>query len=112
MQCESGGSAYEARVRVTPSPDWKRAADYEPLKALDTPDLAAEFLRRNPDFQRDHERLSGLAAAGRLSSEEQEAFATTWGVRFRTERRSIFLDAAEFAKRARRRFCPFSRCRE
>lgn len=94
------------------SPDWKSASDYEPLNTLDTPELAGEFLRRNPDYQRDHGRLSRLAAAGRLATAEADAFAAKWGVRFQPERRSFLMDAAELAERARRRFCPFSRCRK
>jgi hypothetical protein len=93
------------------TPDWRVASDYEPLKALDTHDLAAEFLRRNPDFQRDQERLTRLSAADRLTPEEAEAFALRWGVRFRTARRSFLVDAAELAGRARRRICPSARSR-
>ena len=108
----SRGSGALIERRVMRHPDWKCAADYEPLKKLDTPELAGEFLRRNPDYQRDHERLSRLAAAGRLQPTEADAFAAKWGVRFRSEWRSFLMDAAEFAERARRRFCPFSRCRK
>jgi len=87
--------------------DWKRAEDYEALKSLDTPDLAGEFLQRNPDYQSDRERLARLAAAGRLSLVDTETFASKWGVRFRPERRSLLVDAAQLAERACRRLCPF-----
>ncbi|MDT9600421.1 transcriptional regulator domain-containing protein [Sphingosinicella rhizophila] len=89
-------------------PDWRREADYEPLKALDTPELAGEFLRRNPDYQLDHERLSRLAAAGHLTSAELEAFAARWGVRFRAVARPFRMDAAKLAQRRGCCFCPFS----
>ena len=63
-------------------PDWRRPADYKALSALDTPDLAAEFLRRNPDYEADHDRLARLQTLGRLTEAELTAFATRWGSRF------------------------------
>lgn len=38
------------------SPDWRNAIDYEPLKTLDTPELAGEFLRRLARELQAHER--------------------------------------------------------
>lgn len=86
-----------------PRPDWKKAEDYEALEALDTPGLAAEFLKRNPDYIADHERLARLAAEGRLDPADRDAFAAAWGVRFRHGWRTPELDGASSAHRHRRR---------
>lgn len=83
-------------------PDWRNAADYDHLRAADVATLAGEFLRRNPDYEADRERLTRLAAQRRLTQAEREAFALAWGVRFRVERRSPDLDPAGAPQRRRR----------
>jgi hypothetical protein len=57
---------------MTPRSDWCCLADYEYLYELDASELAWEFLRRNPDYQRDY-----LA-----STDDGEASAKLWGLRF------------------------------
>lgn len=75
-------------------PDWRDPADYESLRNVDTPTLKGEFLKRNPDYIADHERLGRLAAAGRLEAADRDAFAAAWGLRFRGERQPPGLDGA------------------
>lgn len=57
-------------------PDWRSAADYEPLRDADTATLAGEFLKRNPAYIADTERLAKLARAGELTLADREVFAT------------------------------------
>jgi hypothetical protein len=38
---------------MPPVPDWRSAAAYAYLNDLNPAELAWEFLRRNPDYQRD-----------------------------------------------------------
>lgn len=85
-----------------PRPNWRDPAQYEPLRAADPPTLAGEFLKRNPDYMADNERLARLAADGRLTRVHREAFAAAWGVRFRRERRTSKLDGAGPTDRHRR----------
>ena len=84
-------------------PNWRDPTEYEPLRSVDTPTLAGEFLKRNPDYIADHERLVLLATKGRLEAAARDAFAAAWGVRFRYERRSSDLDAAGAPHRRWRR---------
>ncbi len=75
-------------------PNWRDPTEYESLRSVDTPTLAGEFLKRNPDYIADHERLSRLASEGRLDAAARDAFAAAWGVRFRRERQYSDLDGA------------------
>ena len=85
-----------------PGPDWRNAADYEPLRNADVATLAGEFLRRNPDYQADRERLARLAAEEHLSRAERDRFALAWGVRFRRARLAHALDTAGTPQHRRR----------
>lgn len=40
-------------------PDWRSAAAYAYLDNLSSSELAWEFLRRNPDYRRDHRAIVG-----------------------------------------------------
>jgi hypothetical protein len=65
------------------SPDeWKSAEAYEALQAYAAPELAYEFLRRNPDYVRDRDRLGRARRAGQANSDQEDAFARKWGARF------------------------------
>jgi hypothetical protein len=55
--------------------NWRSDAAYDYVDDLYSPELAWEYLRRNPDYQREYRK------ALRLSGEE--AFAERWGLRFR-----------------------------
>ena len=82
-------------------PNWRDPADYEGLCSADVATLAGEFLRRNPDYQADRERLAKLAAEQLLTRAERDAFALAWGVRFRSGRRFPVVDAAGAADHRR-----------
>lgn len=84
-------------------PNWRDPTEYEPLRSVDTPTLAGEFLKRNPDYIADHERLARLAAEGRLTTTDRDAFAADWGVRFRRHRRTPHMDGAGAPNCGRRR---------
>jgi hypothetical protein len=75
-------------------PNWRDPTEYEPLRSVDTPTLAGEFLKRNPDYIADNERLARLASKGQLDAAARDTFAAVWGVRFRYERKSSDLDGA------------------
>ena len=62
-----------------PGADWRSQSAYHALALLDAPGFAWEFLRRNPVFQSDCERLARDAKKGLLSADDQEAFAKRWG---------------------------------
>lgn len=83
-------------------PHWRDYADYESLRFADAVELAGEFLKRNPDYERDRERLRRLFIDGQLSAAERDAFALAWGVRFRGPRRAPNVDAAGASQRRRR----------
>lgn len=83
-------------------PNWRDPADYEALRLADVATLAGEFLRRNPEYQADRERLAKLAAGHELTKAERDAFALAWGVRFRGRRRSPVVDTAGAPNRDRR----------
>jgi hypothetical protein len=48
---------------MPPVADWRSAAAYVYLDDLDPAELAWEFLRRNPDYQRDYRTAAGETAA-------------------------------------------------
>ena len=55
--------------------DWRSAAVYDYVNDLDPAELAWEFLRRNPDYQREYRKVLRLGG--------EEALAERWGLRFR-----------------------------
>ena len=55
--------------------DWRSAAAYDYVNDLDPAELAWEFLRRNPDYQREYRKVLRLGG--------EEALAEQWGLRFR-----------------------------
>jgi len=50
--------------------DWRSPADYEPLQNLDTVGFAWEFLRRNPDYRRDHHEIENPLSVDTNAVEE------------------------------------------
>ena len=69
-----------------PQADWRTPAAYEDKRTLDAPGFAFEFLRRNPEFVRHHQRLVQLLGRNALSRKARNAFAQRWGLRFREVR--------------------------
>jgi Family of unknown function (DUF6499) len=59
--------------------DWRSPADYEPLQNLDTVGLAWEFLRRNPDYRRDHSEIVSTPSVDTIGVEES---MRPWGLCF------------------------------
>jgi len=64
---------------MPPVPDWRSAAAYAYLNDLNPAELAWEFLRRNPDYQRDYRAASGETAG---QAEFSEALIVRWGLQF------------------------------
>ena len=89
-------------------PNWRDPTEYESLRSVDTPTLAGEFLKRNPDYIADHECLSRFASEARLDAAARDAFAAAWGVRFRCKQRFSDLDGAGASHRCWRRPHPSS----
>jgi hypothetical protein len=86
--------------------DWRSADAYQELRLLDAPAFAFEFLRRNPEFLKDHARLVSKSSGQPLDPADAIAFAERWGVRFRkgitrTCRRRRFMDSQGAPKRRR-----------
>jgi hypothetical protein len=64
---------------MPPVSDWRSAAAYAYLTDLNPAELAWEFLRRNPDYQRDY-RAAARDAAGQ--AEFPEPLVLRWGLPF------------------------------
>ena len=64
---------------MPPVPDWRSAAAYAYLDDLNPAELAWEFLRRNPDYQRDYRTAAGGIAG---QAEFPEPLILRWGLRF------------------------------
>lgn len=60
--------------------DWRSEAAYDYIDGLQAPEIAWEFLRRNPDYRKEYHDLS---AAGHLDTDAGRAFAERWGLSFR-----------------------------
>lgn len=69
-----------------PYADWRSTTPYDDKRKLDAPGFAFEFLRRNAEFVKDHERLVRLASRKALSCKSRDTFAQRWGLRFRKVR--------------------------
>ena len=84
--------------------DWRSAAPYEHLRALDAPGIAWEFLSRNPEFEEDNRKLEAISRNRVLTADELDGFAQRWGLRFRQvrtgyRRSPAAVDVGEPAKR-------------
>jgi len=64
---------------MPPVSDWRSAAAYAFLNDLNPGEFAWEFLRRNPEYQRDYR---AAAADGANEPEFLEALLLKWGLRF------------------------------
>lgn len=64
---------------VSDKRDWRDPAPYQVAETLTAPDLAWEFLRRDPDYQKTYE------ASRRTSPAAADDAAGHWGLRFRVE---------------------------
>jgi Family of unknown function (DUF6499) len=59
------------------TPDWRSASAYAYLHELNAAELAAEFLRRNPDYRRDYR-----SSLNRARTRSSTAWLIRWGLRF------------------------------
>jgi hypothetical protein len=62
---------------MPPASNWRSSATYEYLNEVDPAEFAWEFLRRNPEYQRDFRTIR------REPENDTEASARLWGLRFR-----------------------------
>jgi Family of unknown function (DUF6499) len=59
--------------------EWRSASAYTYLNELNPAELAWEFLRRNPDYQRDYRTAVEETTS---EAEPAERLALRWGLRF------------------------------
>lgn len=59
---------------------WRISTAYDYVNELDAPDLAWEFLRRNPEYQKDYARLTAADTDDQVVRSE---IADHWGLSFR-----------------------------
>ncbi|MBX9934197.1 MAG: hypothetical protein K2Y56_22205 [Methylobacterium sp.] len=59
---------------------WRISTAYDYVNELDAPDLAWEFLRRNPEYQQDYTRLK---RRGLGEDQAAAALSAKWGLSFR-----------------------------
>lgn len=59
---------------------WRISTAYDYVNELDAPDLAWEFLRRNPEYQQDYNRLK---QRGLREDQAAGALSAKWGLSFR-----------------------------
>ncbi|MFB4382269.1 DUF6499 domain-containing protein [Agrobacterium sp. LR_9] len=59
---------------------WRISTAYDYVNELDAPDLAWEFLRRNPEYQQDYNRLK---QRGLREDQAAAALSAKWGLSFR-----------------------------
>ena len=64
------------------SQEWRSEAAYAYLNDLTPAELAWEFLRRNPEYQRDYRTAADATAD---QAELPESLITQWGLRFRDQ---------------------------
>lgn len=66
-----------------PTPFWRSRETLDRLNRLDRPGFAAEFLRRNPDYQNDCQQTRRQVAQGaRDPQAARSELARRWGLRF------------------------------
>ena len=65
-------------------PNWRSSIAADGFERLERPQLAAEFLRRNPAYWRDHARMMRRVAAGVVTEVvAMQGLAARWGLSFR-----------------------------
>jgi hypothetical protein len=67
---------------------WRISTAYDYVNDLDAPDLAWEFLRRNPEYQQHYARLSLEGDDDTLAA----ALSDKWGLSFRGQSRTVGTD--------------------
>ncbi|TPL35561.1 DUF6499 domain-containing protein [Mesorhizobium sp. B2-4-8] len=69
-------------------PDWRSQSTEDALNRLERQGFAWEFLRRNPDYRRDYDRLCGPPAHRPRDLQPYRSVALHWGLRFPVRSRS------------------------
>ena len=64
---------------------WRSPGAYKALLTFDAVGFAFQFLKRNPEFVKDQQRLQQMDREGTLDAAEVAEFARRWGLRFRDE---------------------------
>lgn len=70
-------------------PDWRLQTTERALNRLERQGFAWEFLRRNPDYRSDYDRLRSTPAIRSSASLPQRSAAQKWGLRFPPGARSL-----------------------
>ncbi|WP_184064407.1 transcriptional regulator domain-containing protein [Sphingosinicella soli] len=63
-------------------PDWRLQTTERALNRLERQGFAWEFLRRNPDYRSDYDRLRSAPASRPGASLPHRSAALQWGLRF------------------------------
>lgn len=70
-------------------PDWRLQKTERALNRLERQGFAWEFLRRNPDYRSDYDRLRSMPATRPSASMPHGSAAQQWGLRFPARSRPL-----------------------
>jgi hypothetical protein len=70
-------------INMPPVRQWRSEDAYAYLNDLEPAELAWEFLRRNPEYQRDYRTAADSTADQADQAELPESLIARWGLRFR-----------------------------
>jgi hypothetical protein len=72
----------DEETRMAEPPDWRLQTTEHALNRLERQGFAWEFLRRNPDYRSDYERLRSTPASRPSASLPHRSAPPQWGLRF------------------------------
>lgn len=70
-------------------PDWRLQTTERALNRLERQGFAWEFLRRNPDYRSDYDRVRSTPTSRSSASLPHRSVALQWGLRFRARSRPL-----------------------
>jgi hypothetical protein len=70
-------------------PDWRLQTTERALNRLERQGFTWEFLRRNPDYRSDYDRLRGTPASRESASLPHRSATPQWGLRFPARSRPL-----------------------
>jgi hypothetical protein len=70
-------------------PDWRLQTTERALNQLERQEFAWEFLRRNPDYRSDYDRLRSTPTSALGASLTPASATAQWGLRFPARPRSL-----------------------
>ena len=85
VMARNGPGARCILLGVNMPQEWRSEAAYAYLSDLKPAELAWEFLRRNPNYERDYQTAADASAD---QAELSESLIAQWGLRFRGQSRS------------------------